>query len=117
MDNKLIECVPNFSEGRDSSVIGTICRSIIEAGDCEVWDHSSDPDHNRSVFTIAGSPEAIEEAVMRFTRNAAELIDMEHHEGVHPCIGATDVVPFVPLRNVSMDECIALSEKVGKDCG
>ena len=112
-ENKLIECVPNFSEGRDLSVIEAIRRSITENSNAEIWDHSADPDHNRSVFTIAGTPEAIENAVMSFTRTAAERIDMEKHEGVHPCIGATDVVPFIPLRNSSMEECIALSEKVG----
>lgn len=111
---KLIECVPNFSEGRDPDIIRAIHRSILEDGQCEVWDHSGDPDHNRSVFTLAGTPEAVENAVLRFTRTAAELIDMETHGGVHPCIGATDVIPFIPLKNASMEECIALSEKTGK---
>ena len=115
MKNKaLIECVPNFSEGRDRSVIEAIHEAVICDGSCEVWDHSADVDHNRSVFTIAGSPEAIENAVLRFTKTAAELINMETHEGVHPCIGATDVVPFIPLRNITMEECVQLSEKVGK---
>ena len=113
-NNKLIECVPNFSEGRDWSVIEAIRDSIICDGACELWDYSADVDHNRSVFTIAGSPEAVENAVLRFTKTAARLINMETHEGVHPCIGATDVIPFVPLKNTSMDECIQLSEKVGK---
>ena len=113
-DTKLIECVPNFSEGRDPEIIRAIHRSIIEDGRCEVWDHSSDPDHNRSVFTLAGTPEAVEEAVVRFTRTAANLIDMETHEGVHPCIGAADVIPFIPLKNASMEDCIALSERAGK---
>ena len=112
--NKLIECVPNFSEGRDPAVIDAIYRSIVADGTCEVWDHSADPDHNRSVFTLAGTPEAVGNAVLRFTRTTAQLIDMETHEGVHPCIGATDVVPFIPLKNTSMEECIALSEKTGK---
>lgn len=113
-DDALIECVPNFSEGRDWKIIEAIHDSIAADGRCEVWDYSADADHNRSVFTIAGSPGAIENAVMRFTAKAAQLINMETHEGVHPCIGATDVVPFVPLRNVSMEDCIHLSEKVGK---
>ena len=113
-NDKLIECVPNFSEGRDRSVIEAIRDSIVCDGTCELWDYSSDTDHNRSVFTIAGSPEAIEDAVLRFTKTAAQLINMETHEGVHPCIGATDVVPFVPLKNTDMEECIQLSEKVGK---
>lgn len=113
-NKKLIECVPNFSEGRDPEVIDAILRSITAEGTCEIWNYSADPDHNRSVFTLAGTPEAVENAVLRFTRTAAQLIDMETHEGVHPCIGATDVVPFIPLKNTSMDECIALSEKTGK---
>lgn len=113
-EDALIECVPNFSEGRDWKIIEAIHDSIAAEGSCEVWDYSADADHNRSVFTIAGSPDAIENAVMRFTEKAAQLINMETHEGVHPCIGATDVVPFIPLRNVSMGDCVHLSEKVGK---
>ena len=97
-NNCLVECVPNFSEGRDPEIIRAILGSVIRDGMCEVWDHSSDADHNRSVFTLAGPPNAVEEAVLRFTRTAAELIDMETHEGVHPCIGATDVIPFIPLK-------------------
>lgn len=114
MNDKLIECVPNFSEGRDRSVIEAIREAIVQEGDCELWDYSADADHNRSVFTFAGSPQAVENAVLRFTRTAAQLINMETHEGVHPCIGATDVIPFVPLKNTCMEECIQLSETVGK---
>lgn len=113
MNDKLIECVPNFSEGRDPRIIEAIRDSILAADSCEIWDYSADPDHNRSVFTLAASPEAMEAAVLRFTKTAAELIDMEKHTGVHPCIGAVDVIPFIPLRNTSMEECIGLSEKVG----
>lgn len=110
----LIECVPNFSEGRDWAVIEAIHESIICDGKCRVLDYSADEDHNRSVFTITGAPEDVENAVLRFTKTAAERINMETHQGVHPCIGSTDVIPFVPLKNTGMDECIALSEKVGK---
>ena len=110
---KLIECVPNFSEGRDPVIIEAIRRSIIEDGQCELWNYSSDADHNRSVFTLAGEPEAMEKTVLRFTHTAAQLINMETHSGGHPCIGATDVIPFIPLRNASMQDCISLSEKVG----
>ena len=113
-NNCLVECVPNFSEGRDPEIIRAILGSVIRDGMCEVWDHSSDADHNRSVFTLAGPPNAVEEAVLRFTRTAAELIDMETHEGVHPCIGATDVIPFIPLKNITMDECVDLSVRTGK---
>lgn len=113
-NEELIECVPNFSEGRDRQILEEIRRSIVFDGRCELWDYSADHDHNRSVFTIAGSPDAIEDTVLRFTKTAASLINMETHEGVHPCIGATDVIPFVPLQNTSMEDCILLSEKVGK---
>ena len=99
----LIECVPNFSEGRDQRIIDAIRESIIFRGDCEIWDHSSDADHNRSVFTLAGTPEAVEAAVMCFTKKAAEIIDMRTHTGVHPCIGSVYVIPFIPLKNSSMD--------------
>lgn len=112
--SRLIECVPNFSEGRDPEIIEDIRRSILENSSAEIWDQSSDKDHNRSVFTLAGSPDDIEAAVMAFTAAAAALIDMRVHEGVHPCIGATDVVPFIPLKNTTMAECVELSEKVGK---
>ena len=113
-NQKIVECVPNFSEGRNPDVIRAILESVTEGGGCEVWDHSADPDHNRSVFTIAGSPEALENAVLRFTRTAAGLIDMRTHEGVHPCIGAADVIPFIPLKNITMEECVGLSLRTGK---
>ena len=111
---QLIECVPNFSEGRDSLIIERILQSVISEGDCEIWDYSSDIYHNRSVFTIAGSPDALENAALRFTQTASEFIDMETHIGVHPCVGAVDVIPFIPLRNASMGDCIALSERTAK---
>ena len=110
---KVIECVPNFSEGRDWKTIEAIHESILSVSGCEVWDHSADTDHNRSVFTIAGTPEGLEEAAVRFTAAAAKLIDMRVHQGCHPCIGAADVIPFIPLKNADMQDCIALSEKVG----
>ncbi|MBR6089218.1 MAG: glutamate formimidoyltransferase [Anaerolineaceae bacterium] len=111
-NNCLIECIPNFSEGRDPDVIGAIRDSILKNSDAQIWDHSSDRDHNRSVFTIAGTPAAMEDAVMSFTRTAAELINMETHEGVHPCIGAVDVIPFVPLKDITMEDCIAFSDSI-----
>ena len=112
--NQIVECVPNFSEGRDADIIDAIYKSILSDGTAQVWDYCSDTYHNRSVFTLAGSPEAIENAVLNFTRTAASLIDMETHTGVHPCIGSTDVIPFIPLKNISMEECVSLSEKVGE---
>lgn len=112
--DKLIECVPNFSEGRNLEIINAIRASVRDSSSAEIWDWSADPDHNRSVFTIAGSPEEIENAVLSFTKTAASLIDMRIHQGVHPCIGAADVIPFIPLKNTEMEECIALSDKIGR---
>ena len=112
-EEKLIECVPNFSEGRRPEVLDAI-REVIKSGGCELWNDSADTDHNRSVFTLAGSAKAMEETVLRFTAEAARWIDMRTHEGVHPCIGATDVVPLIPLRNSTMADCVELAERTGK---
>lgn len=111
---KLIECVPNFSEGRDAAVIRAISQSITSDPEIHLWDSGADPDHNRSVFTLAGTPEALERAVPRFVQCASRLIDMNEHVGVHPCIGATDVIPFIPLRETDMTECVRLAERVGE---
>ncbi len=118
---RLVECVPNFSEGRRREVIEAIVRAITEVERVWVLDVESDEDHNRSVVTFVGEPEAVEEAAFRAIRKAAELIDMDQHRGQHPRIGATDVVPFVPLKGVTMEDCVAmarrLGERVGKELG
>lgn len=111
--DRLVECVPNFSEGRDQRVIGEIVKCIPENG-CRLLDVQSDASHNRSVVTFVGSPENVMEAAFACTKKAAELIDMERHTGEHPRIGATDVIPFVPVQGVTMDECVEMAKKVGQ---
>ena len=104
----LIECVPNVSEGRRADVIGTV-GSAIDGSGVHVLDRSSDPSHNRTVYTFAGDPESLQAAVVRLFDAAVAAIDLRQHDGVHPRIGAVDVVPFVPLRDVTMDDCVALA--------
>lgn len=110
----LVECVPNFSEGRRQEVIDAIVEAMSRAGGVFLLDVSSDFDHNRSVVTLAGLPEEVEKAIFAGIRTAAELIDLNQHSGVHPRFGATDVVPFVPLRDVSMDDCVHLAHRLGR---
>jgi glutamate formiminotransferase len=104
----LVECVPNFSEGRDPEKVMRLAEAIRSAG-VAVLDVHSDPDHNRSVITFAGAPEAVSEAAVRAAGAAVELIDLRRHEGVHPRIGALDVLPFVPLEGLGLEECAALA--------
>jgi len=114
---QLVECIPNFSEARRPEVIDQIVAAIISVEGASLLDRSSDLDHNRTVLTFAGEPLAVEEAAFRAIKTASELIDLNQHTGAHPRIGATDVVPFVPLSNVSMGECIALAQRLGKRVG
>ena len=114
---KLIECVPNFSEGRRPEVIQEIAGAIASVPGIKLLDQSSDASHNRSVITFAGEPAAVKEAALRATRRAAELINMEQHRGEHPRIGATDVIPLVPISGVSMEECVALARELGREIG
>ncbi len=116
MHQGIVECVPNFSEGRNPQVIEKIVQSVVEAG-CRVLDVSSDYSHHRSVLTFAGSPDKVEEAAFRAAGVAASLIDMEKHKGEHPRIGATDVIPFIPVRDITIEECVSLAERVGKRVG
>lgn len=107
-----LECVPNVSEGRDPTVI----RRLAEAGQlggAELRDVHSDPDHHRSVFTFIGSAELVERSVLELARLTVRLIDLTHHRGVHPRVGAIDVIPFVPLRGSSMRDAIAAAHRVG----
>lgn len=114
--SQLVECVLNVSEGRDSATISAIAGSIEAVSGVHLLDVSSDPDHHRSVYTFAGDPLACPEAAFRVVETAVKRIDLRHHAGVHPRLGAVDVVPFVPLRGVSMARCVdcahALGEKV-----
>ena len=114
---KIVECVPNFSEGRRKEVIGRIAAAISAVPHVHVMDVQSDADHNRTVVTFAGEPEAVEEAAFRGIEKAAELIDMDLHRGEHPRMGAADVVPFVPIKNVTMEDCVAIARRLGERVG
>ncbi|MEK7866824.1 MAG: glutamate formimidoyltransferase [Planctomycetota bacterium] len=113
----LVECVPNFSEGRRDEVIDAIVTSITGVPGTKVIDRQKDGDHNRCVITFVGTPEACAEAAFRAARTAAERIDMRAHKGAHPRMGATDVVPFVPLGEVTMEQCVELAKSVGRRIG
>jgi glutamate formiminotransferase/formiminotetrahydrofolate cyclodeaminase len=117
MPNALVECVPNFSEGRRPEVLEEIKTSISSVPGVYVLDLHADADHNRSVITFVGDPSAVEEAAFQMIKKAAELIDMDQHSGEHPRVGATDVVPFVPISNISMAECVELAHRVGERVG
>jgi len=110
----MIECVPNFSEGRRPEVVEEIVRAIGQIDGVTVLDHSSDATHNRSVVTFAGSAEPVERAATAGVGRALELIDMEQHVGAHPRIGAVDVIPFVPLGGATLDECVDLARRFGE---
>src|SRR5262245_14572972 len=111
--NRIVECVPNFSEGRRLEVVQSLADAIASIPSTCVLDRHIDADHNRSVITFVSSPESIVEAAFQGVKRAAELIDMRTHRGVHPRLGATDVLPFVPVSGVTMDECIQLAHKAG----
>lgn len=111
---QLIECIPNFSEARRPEVVDAIVAAAASVPDVTILDRSSDTDHNRTVLTFAGTPAGVEEAAFRAIAKAAELIDLNQHTGEHPRIGATDVVPFVPLSGVTMDECVALANRLAE---
>jgi glutamate formiminotransferase/formiminotetrahydrofolate cyclodeaminase len=114
---QIVECVPNFSEGRRREVIDRIVDAMREVRDVQVLDVQADLDHNRSVVTIIGTPPAVSEAAFEGIAKAAELIDMNHHRGGHPRMGATDVVPFVPVRGVTMDDCVGIARQLGERVG
>jgi glutamate formiminotransferase/formiminotetrahydrofolate cyclodeaminase len=109
MPDPLVECVPNFSEGRSSETIGALRAAITSVPGVQLLDVQADASHNRSVFTLVGPPHPAAEAAFRAMRVATERIDLTHHTGEHPRMGATDVVPFVPVRDVTMAECVALA--------
>ena len=113
---KIIECVPNFSEGRRQDVIEAIVNAGRISG-VKILDIEKDPDHNRMLTTIVGEPEEVFKSVWEMIKVATKLIDMEKHQGEHPRIGATDVVPFIPVSGVSMEECVALAKRLGKKVG
>ncbi len=114
---KIIQCVPNFSEGRDQGKLDEILNEIRSVEGVKLLDYSMDKDHNRSVVTFIGSPEGVVEAAFKATQKAAEVIDMTNHQGEHPRMGATDVIPLIPISDVTMDECVELSKKLGARIG
>ena len=113
----IVECVPNFSEGRRRDVVDQIVATMGQTPDVQVLDVQSDADHNRSVVTVVGPPQATLEAAFQAVATAAQRIDLNHHRGEHPRMGATDVVPFVPVRGVTMEECVALARQLGERVG
>ncbi|MGD0174427.1 MAG: glutamate formimidoyltransferase [Anaerolineales bacterium] len=117
MTSSLVECVPNFSDGRRAEVVDEILDSIRRIAGAFVLDWSSDPDHNRTVVTIAGNPNAMEEAAFSAVSCAASRIDLRIQRGVHARIGATDVVPFIPLVDFPMEDCVALARRLGRRIG
>ena len=110
--NKIIECVPNFSEGRDLEKIDQIVAPFRAKAGVKLLDYSNDEDHNRLVVTLVGEPEALYEAIVEAVGAAVCLIDLNQHTGQHPRMGAVDVIPFIPIKNTSMEEAIELSKKV-----
>ncbi|MGC1105333.1 MAG: glutamate formimidoyltransferase [Candidatus Acidiferrales bacterium] len=112
---RLIECVPNFSEGRDAAKIDALVAAMQSVEGAYVLDRESDADHNRCVITLAGEPEPVAEAALRGVGKALELIDLTKHSGAHPRLGAADVVPFIPVDGVSIEDCVALAKIVGRE--
>ncbi len=110
----LVECVPNFSEGRDLARVAALEGAIASVAGTKVLHHTSDTDHNRSVITFAGEAEAVLESAVRATARAAELIDLNQHRGVHPRLGALDVLPFVPLGDTKLSDCVDLAHRAGE---
>lgn len=113
--NKIVECVPNFSEGRDLQKIDRIVAPFRGRQGVKLLDYSNDEDHNRLVVTVVGEPEPLRDAVLEAIGVAVQLIDLNRHQGQHPRMGAVDVVPFIPIRNVTMEEAVALSKEVGAE--
>jgi glutamate formiminotransferase len=111
---QIVECIPNFSEGRNIEVIDQIVAAIKSVAGVVLLDRESDADHNRSVITFVASPDAAIDAAIAGARKAAELIDLNKHIGEHPRMGATDVIPFVPISGVTMDDCVALARATGE---
>lgn len=111
---KIVECVPNFSEGKDQKIMRAIFDAAASIKQAKVFELESNMDHNRMLFTIVGEPGSVTDAVFEAIKKATELIDMNKHKGEHPRIGATDVVPFIPVSGITMKECVELSNKLAK---
>jgi glutamate formiminotransferase len=111
----LIECVPNFSDGRDPETLHAIRQAICSVSDVLLLRSEMDPDHNRAVITFAGAPQSVMEAALRGIAAAVERIDLRRHHGVHPRMGAADVIPFVPLQRATLEDCAAIAHRTGED--
>lgn len=111
---KIVECIPNISEGRNMEVVEAVVNEVRSTPGVTLLDVSSDPNHNRSVITFLGSPEGVADAAVKLAKKAAELIDLTKHVGEHPRMGAVDVCPFVPVKEITTEECVELSKVVGK---
>ena len=111
---KLVECIPNFSEGKNEAIINELAEAVKSTPAVMLLDYSADTSHNRSVFTFAGSPEGVLEAAFKCAKIAFEKIDLTKHSGEHPRMGAVDVIPFVPLREAAVSECVEMSKKLGQ---
>ena len=112
---KIVQCVPNFSEGRRQEVIDQILEAITSGEGVKLVDYSSDASHNRSVVTFLGEPQPAKQAAFKAIEKAKELINMDEHKGEHPRMGATDVVPFIPIREITMEECVELARELGQE--
>ena len=117
MGSEIVQCVPNFSEGRDAQKIAQIVDAVHQCPGVRLVDWSADPDHNRMVVTFVGGLDAVTVAARAAAAKAIEIIDLRHHEGVHPRLGAIDVLPFVPVKNVSMDACAEAARAVARQLG
>ena len=115
--DRIVECVPNFSEGRNQTTVRALVNAVESVPGVWLLDQTMDRDHHRSVLSFAGEPDAVAEAAFRAIRVATDLIDLRKHKGVHPRVGATDVVPFVPLRGATMQDCIHLAKRLGQQVG
>ncbi len=114
MMRKIVECIPNFSEGRDTEIIDQIVSAITAVPGAVLLGRESDADHNRSVVTFVAPPDRVVDAAIAGAKKASELIDLNRHSGEHPRMGATDVIPFVPISGVSMDDCVQLARECGE---
>ncbi len=114
---QLVECVPNFSNGRDPAIYNKIAATIRDVAGVKVLNVSADADHNRTVVTFVGAPDAVEEAAFRAIEQAAQLINLDQHSGEHPRIGATDVCPFIPISGMTQTDCVQMAQRLGKRVG
>src|SRR5262249_44652316 len=114
---RIVECVPNFSEGRRPEVIDAICARITAVAGVRLLSREMDAAHNRAVITFLGSPDACARAAVDACEEASRRIDLNHHKGEHPRMGATDVVPFVPVAGVTMEDCVSLARRAGEEIG